>query len=130
MIGLVGKVAPAKVLSSILVCRFYDPDSGSVVIDGHDLRDVRLSQWRKHIGIVMQDPFLFRRQYCGQYFLRGTRGTFEDIARAARAAKAHDFILDKEEGYDTIVGEGGVELSGGERQRIAIARAILNDLLS
>jgi ATP-binding cassette, subfamily B, bacterial len=127
MIGLVGKSGAGKSTIINLVCRFYDPDSGRILIDGHDLRDVKLSDWRKHIGIVMQDPFLFSASVADNIAYGAPNATFEDVVRAARAAKAHEFILEKEEGYDTVLGEGGVELSGGERQRIAIARAILND---
>ncbi|MEZ5325200.1 MAG: ABC transporter ATP-binding protein [Verrucomicrobiales bacterium] len=127
MIGLVGKSGAGKSTIINLVCRFYDPDSGRILIDGHDLRDVKLSDWRKHIGIVMQDPFLFSANIAHNIAYGAPGATFDDVVRAARAAKAHEFILEKEEGYDTVLGEGGVELSGGERQRIAIARAILND---
>lgn len=127
MIGLVGKSGAGKSTIINLVCRFYDPDSGRILIDGHDLKDVKLSDWRRHIGIVMQDPFLFSANIADNISYGAPDASFEDVVRAARAAKAHDFILEKEEGYDTVLGEGGVELSGGEKQRIAIARAILNN---
>ncbi|MGK0185736.1 MAG: ATP-binding cassette subfamily B protein [Verrucomicrobiales bacterium] len=127
MIGLVGKSGAGKSTIINLICRFYDPDSGRILIDGNDLKDIKLSDWRKHIGIVMQDPFLFSANIADNIAYGAPDASFEDVVRAARAAKAHDFILEKEEGYDTVLGEGGVELSGGERQRIAIARAILND---
>ncbi|NNE93791.1 MAG: ABC transporter ATP-binding protein [Verrucomicrobiales bacterium] len=127
MIGLVGKSGAGKSTIINLVCRFYDVDSGEIRVDGHDIRKIKLQDWRKNIGIVMQDPFLFSASIA-ENIAYGTPGaTFEDIVRAARAAEAHEFILDKEEGYDTVVGEGGVDLSGGEKQRLAIARAILND---
>ena len=109
MIGLVGKSGAGKSTIINLVCRFYDPDSGSILIDDHNLRDVKLSDWRKHIGIVMQDPFLFSASITDNIAYGNARASFEDVVNAARAAKAHDFILDKEEGYDTVIGEGGVD---------------------
>ncbi|MEO1843957.1 MAG: ATP-binding cassette domain-containing protein, partial [Akkermansiaceae bacterium] len=127
MIGLVGKSGAGKSTIINLVCRFYNPDSGRILVDGHDLRQVKLAHWRRHIGIVMQDPFLFGSTIAENIAYGNPEASFDDIVRAARAAKAHEFIVDKEEAYDTIVGEGGVDLSGGERQRLAIARAILND---
>ncbi|MCL4110135.1 UNVERIFIED_CONTAM: hypothetical protein GTU68_016884 [Idotea baltica] len=127
MIGLVGKSGAGKSTLINLVCRFYDVDSGEITIDGHDIRKIKLTDWRKNIGIVMQDPFLFSSSIAENIKYGTPNVSFEEIVRAARAAKAHEFILDKEEGYDTIVGEGGVDLSGGEKQRLAIARAILND---
>lgn len=127
MIGLVGKSGAGKSTIINLVCRFYDVDSGSIRIDGHDIRDIKLEDWRRNIGIVMQDPFLFSGTITDNIAYGNPDVNFEEVVRAARAAKAHEFILEKEEGYDTVVGEGGVDLSGGEKQRIAIARAILND---
>lgn len=127
MIGLVGRSGAGKSTIINMICRFYDVDSGMVTVDGHDLRKVKLEQWRKNVGIVMQDPFLFSATIRDNISYGKPDATFEDVMRAARAAEAHEFILDKEEGYDTVVGEGGVSLSGGECQRIAIARAILND---
>ncbi len=127
MIGLVGKSGAGKSTLINLVCRFYDVDSGEITIDGHDIRKIKLTDWRKNIGIVMQDPFLFSASIAENIKYGKPDVTFEEIVRAARAAKAHEFILDKEEGYDTVVGEGGIDLSGGEKQRLAIARAILND---
>ena len=127
MIGLVGKSGAGKSTLINLVCRFYDVDSGYIKIDGHDIRDIKLGDWRNNIGIVMQDPFLFGGTISENIAYGNPKASFEAIVRAARAAKAHEFILEKEEGYDTVVGEGGVDLSGGEKQRIAIARAILSD---
>ncbi|MFT4637728.1 MAG: ATP-binding cassette subfamily B protein [Verrucomicrobiales bacterium] len=127
MIGLVGKSGAGKSTMINLCCRFYDVDSGAIMVDGHDLREIKLSQWRENIGIVMQDPFLFNASITDNISYGRPVATFEDVVRAARAAEAHAFILGKEEGYDTLVGEGGSNLSGGERQRVAIARAILSD---
>ncbi len=127
MIGLVGKSGAGKSTLINLCCRFYDVDSGAILVDGHDLRKIKLAQWRRHIGIVMQDPFLFNASIQENISYGRPNASFEDVVRAARAAEAHTFILNKEEGYDTLVGESGSNLSGGEKQRLAIARAILND---
>lgn len=127
MIGLVGKSGAGKSTLINLCCRFYDVDSGAILVDGHDLRKIKLSQWRENIGIVMQDPFLFNASIEENIRYGRPNASFEDVVRAARAAEAHEFILGKDEGYDTLVGEGGSNLSGGEKQRLAIARAILND---
>ena len=127
MIGLVGKSGAGKSTIINLCCRFYDVDSGTILVDGHNLRTIKLSQWRENIGIVMQDPFLFNASIMNNISYGRPEASFEDIVRAARAAEAHEFILGKEEGYDTLVGESGSNLSGGEKQRLAIARAILND---
>ena len=127
MSGLVGKSGAGKSTIINLVCRFYEPDSGSVSIDGEDLRSVDLEDWRRNIGIVMQDPFLFNVSIEENIRYGSPQASFRDVIEAARKAQAHEFISQKEEGYDTVIGEGGVSLSGGESQRIAIARAILHD---
>lgn len=126
MVGLVGKSGAGKSTIINLVCRFFEPDSGALKIDGRDLSTLDLDEWRQKIGIVMQDPFLFQGTLAENIAYHCPDATFEEIVKAARAAHAHDFILEKEDGYDTRVGEGGVSLSGGEKQRIAIARAILH----
>jgi len=127
MVGLVGKSGSGKSTIINLMCRFYDADSGTINIDGHPIRKLKLDQLRNQIGMVMQDPFLFNASIVDNigYGLKGA--SFSDIVRAAKAARAHDFIVSKEDGYDTIVGERGIRLSGGEKQRLAIARAILHD---
>ena len=127
MVGLVGKSGAGKSTIINLLCRFFDVDSGEIRIDGVPIRDMRLLDLRRQIGIVMQEPFLFRASLLENIRYGYPDADFEQVVRAAKAAHAHDFIIDKEFGYDTIVGEGGVTLSGGERQRIAIARAILHD---
>ena len=110
-----------------LIARFYDVDHGAIEIDGIDVRAVRLTDLRRQIGLVMQDPILFSGTIA-QNIGYGRPGVhLEDIIRAARAANAHSFIVAKADGYDTPVGEQGNNLSGGEKQRIAIARAILHD---
>ena len=127
MIGLVGKSGVGKSTVINLVCRFYDVDSGVISIDGHPIRKIMLDQLRRQIGIVMQEPFLFSGTILDNIRYGLPEATFDDAVRAARAAKAHEFILGKEDGYDTHIGEGGAALSGGEKQRVAIARAILHD---
>ncbi|NKB67102.1 MAG: ATP-binding cassette domain-containing protein [Candidatus Latescibacteria bacterium] len=127
MIGLVGKSGVGKTTVVNLIARFYDVDHGAIEIDGHDVRDLRLHDLRRQIGIVMQDPILFSGSIA-QNIGYGRPGVhLEDIIRAARAANAHAFIVAKPDGYDTPVGEQGNNLSGGEKQRLAIARAILHD---
>ena len=127
MIGLVGKSGAGKSTIINLVCRFYDVDSGCIRIDGHPIDKVRLHDLRSQIGLVMQDPFIFRASILENIRYGSPDRDFDDVVRAARAANAHEFIVDKEYGYDSIIGEGGTALSGGEKQRIAIARAILHD---
>ena len=127
MVGLVGKSGVGKSTIINLICRFYEVDSGMIRIDGHPIGKLKLDQLRTQIGMVMQEPFLFNATILENIGYGLKEATFSDIVRAARAAKAHDFILEKEDGYDTIVGERGIKLSGGEKQRLAIARAILHD---
>jgi ATP-binding cassette subfamily B protein len=127
MIGLVGKSGAGKSTVINLLCRFYDPDSGAITIDGTDLRSIDLAAWRRQVGIVMQSPFLFNASILENIRYGDPEASFESVVVAARAARAHDFIAAKEDGYDTVVGDGGSSLSGGERQRVAIARAILHD---
>lgn len=127
MIGLVGKSGAGKSTIMNLVCRFYDVDSGLITIDGQPIQKLRLEPYRRQIGMVMQDPFLFDASILDNISYGAPDASFEDVVRAARAANAHDFILNKEDGYDTIAGENGSKLSSGEKQRVAIARAILHD---
>jgi ATP-binding cassette subfamily B protein len=127
MIGLIGKSGSGKSTLINLICRFYEPDSGRVLVDGLDLKTITFESWRRQIGVVMQEPFLFNASIADNIRYSNPDAPFSAVVAAARAAAAHDFIVDKEEGYDTLVGEGGAALSGGEKQRIAIARAILAD---
>lgn len=127
MIGLVGKSGVGKTTTVNLVCRFYDVDHGGIQIDGVDIRNIRLEDLRRQIGIVPQEPVLFSGSIRDNICYGKPDASLEDIMAAARAANAHHFILAKGDGYDTRIGERGVGLSGGERQRIAIARAILHD---
>ena len=127
MIGLVGKSGVGKTTTVNLVCRFYDVDHGGISIDGTDIRQIRLSDLRRQIGIVPQDPILFSGTIADNIAYGNPAARLEAIMDAARAANAHHFIMAKGDGYDTKVGERGAGLSGGERQRIAIARSILHD---
>jgi ATP-binding cassette subfamily B protein len=127
MVGLVGKSGAGKSTIINLVSRFYDPDSGQISVDGFPIRKIKLRQLRGQIGMVMQEPFLFNATILENIRYGRPDATFDEVVRAARAARAHEFILAKEDGYDTYIGEGGAALSGGEKQRIAIAQAILHD---
>jgi len=127
MVGLVGKSGAGKSTVINLMCRFYDVDSGQIAVDGHPIGKLKLDQLRGQIGMVMQEPFLFDASIKENIGYGLKNATFGNIVRAAKAAKAHDFIVAKEDGYDTVVGERGIKLSGGEKQRLAIARAILHD---
>jgi ATP-binding cassette, subfamily B, bacterial len=127
MIGLVGHSGAGKSTTINLISRFYEPDTGRILIDGQDYRELDLAAYRRQIGIVLQEPFLFNGTVADNIAYGKPGASFEEIVAAARAANAHDFILAKPDGYDTMVGERGSRLSGGERQRISIARAILHD---
>ncbi|MDQ2799949.1 MAG: ABC transporter ATP-binding protein/permease [Armatimonadota bacterium] len=127
MIGLVGKSGAGKSTTINLICRFYEPDAGSLKIDGVDYREMGLQDLRSQIGIVLQEPFLFNGTVAENIAYGKPGASFDEIIEAAKAANAHNFILGKPDGYDTLVGERGAKLSGGERQRVSIARAILHD---
>ncbi|MGQ9729717.1 MAG: ABC transporter ATP-binding protein [Candidatus Zipacnadales bacterium] len=127
MIGLVGHSGAGKSTLINLICRFYDVDEGEIRIDGHNIKDIRLTDLRSQIGAVLQEPFLFNGTIYDNIAYGKPEATPEEIIRAARAANAHEFIIRMPDGYDTVVGERGAQLSGGERQRISIARAILHN---
>ena len=127
LVGLVGHSGSGKSTLVNLLQRFYDVTDGSVTIDGHDLRDVKLKSLRQQTGIVLQEPFLFSGTIAENIAYGRPDATREEIMAAAKAANAHRFIVRFTDGYDTEVGEKGVRLSGGEKQRISIARAILNN---
>ena len=127
MIGLVGHSGAGKSTLINLVTRFYDPNEGEILIDGHDSRDIELRSLRGQIGVVLQEPFLFEGTVADNIGYGKPDATRQEIIAAAKAANAHDFIVKFPDSYDTTVGERGVRVSGGERQRISIARAILKN---
>jgi len=125
MIGLVGHGGSGKSTLVNLICRFYDVSEGAILIDGVDIRSVPVTDYRRHIGLVLQEPFLFFGTIAENIAYGKPAATRAEIVAAARAAHAHEFILRLPHGYDSLVGERGQALSGGERQRISIARALL-----
>lgn len=127
MIGLVGPSGAGKSTLVNLVCRFYDVTEGAILVDGTDIRSFPVEEYRRHIGIVLQEPFLFYGTIAENIAYGRPEASMDEIMEAARAARAHDFILRLPLGYDSLVGERGQMLSGGERQRISIARALLID---
>jgi len=127
MVGLVGHSGSGKSTMVNLICRFYDVSEGAILIDGVDIRSVPVAEYRKNIGLVLQEPFLFFGTIAENIAYGKPDATREEIVAAARAAHAHEFILRLPHGYDSLVGERGQALSGGERQRISIARALLID---
>ncbi len=127
MIGLVGHSGSGKSTMVNLICRFYDVTEGAILIDGVDIRSLPVAEYRKHIGLVLQEPFLFFGTIAENIAYGKPDAARDEIVAAARAAHAHEFILRLAHGYDSLVGERGQALSGGERQRISIARALLID---
>ncbi|MDZ7616423.1 MAG: ABC transporter ATP-binding protein, partial [Patescibacteria group bacterium] len=127
MIGLVGPSGSGKTTLVNLACRFYDVTQGAVLVDGTDVRLFAVEEYRRNIGIVLQEPFLFYGTIAENIAYGMPEATRDEIIAAARAARAHEFILRLPDGYDSMVGERGQTLSGGERQRISIARALLID---
>ncbi len=127
MIGLVGHSGSGKSTLVNLLCRFYDVSDGAIKVDGVDIRRIGVADFRKHIGLVLQEPFLFFGTIAENIAYGKPGATRAEIVAAAHAAHAHEFILRLPQGYDSLVGERGQGLSGGERQRISIARALLID---
>jgi ATP-binding cassette subfamily B protein len=127
MAAFVGPSGAGKTTITQLVPRFYDPQSGVVRIDGHDVRDVTLASLRENVGIVTQETYLFHDTIGANLRYARTDATQAEVTAAARAANIHDFIAGLPDGYETIVGERGHKLSGGERQRLAIARVLLKN---
>jgi ATP-binding cassette subfamily B protein len=127
MIGLVGHSGSGKSTLVNLMCRFYDLSEGSITLDGVDIKQLKVADYRRQIGLVLQEPFLFFGTIADNIAYGMPEATRDQIVAAARAAHAHEFILRMPQGYDSLVGERGQGLSGGERQRISIARALLID---
>jgi len=125
--AIVGPTGVGKSTIMSLILRFYDPDSGTVFVDGHDVRDFTLKSLRDQISLVPQDPVLFHGPIWKNIGYGKPDATRDEIVRAATLANAHDFITRLPQGYDTVIGERGDTLSGGQRQRIAIARAVIRD---
>jgi ATP-binding cassette subfamily B protein len=125
MIGIFGMTGAGKTSLLSLIPRFYDPQQGCIRVDGHDLRDLDLDAYRRRVGIVYQESFLFSNTVAANIAFGNPHATQEQIEQAARNASAHEFILGLPHGYDTVLGESGVDLSGGQRQRLALARALL-----
>ncbi len=127
LIGLVGPSGGGKTTIVNLIARFYDVSGGAIRIDGVDLRQLDTGHYRRQIGMVLQDPYLFHGTVVENIRYGLPEAPLSDVVKAAQAANAHDFITKLQHGYDTVVGERGHTLSGGERQRVSIARAILHD---
>lgn len=126
-LGIVGHSGAGKSTLINLINRFYDVDEGNIYIDGINVRDLALGDFRRQVGVVLQESFLFAGTIWENIAYANTDATAEDVIAAAKIANAHDFIVKFPDGYDTRVGERGQRLSGGERQRIAIARSILHN---
>ena len=126
-IALIGPTGSGKSTVTNLIPRFYEASEGEVLLDGHDVRDLTLKSLRSHIGMVLQDPFLFSQTVAENIAYGRSSANMDDIIEASKAAHAYDFIQNLVDGYDTRVGERGVTLSGGQKQRVAIARALLSD---
>ncbi|MBI4789733.1 MAG: ABC transporter ATP-binding protein [Chloroflexi bacterium] len=127
VIALLGATGSGKSTIINLIPRFYDPTDGCITIDGHDLRRVTLNSLRDQIGIVLQETMLFAATIRENIAFGRPEANDEQIIAVARAAQAHEFIMETPNGYGTLVGERGITLSGGQRQRVAIARALLKD---
>jgi len=125
VVGIVGKSGSGKTTLVNLLCKFYEPQKGEILIDGINIKDIPSYELRKHIGLVLQEPFLFRGTIAENISYGKPDAGLEEIIKAAKIANAHEFIMKMPNGYDTLLGERGAGLSGGEKQRITIARAVL-----
>lgn len=126
-IAIVGASGAGKSTLVDMIPRFYDPAAGSILIDGVDIRECRISDLRALMGFVNQDPILFNDTIFNNIAFGVEGATMQQVVEAAKIANAHDFIMEKEEGYDFVIGDRGVRLSGGQRQRLSIARAVLKN---
>ena len=127
MLGIVGKTGAGKTTIANLISRLYDAKEGSVLIDGIDVRDIKLADIRKNVGMVSQDIYLFIGSVADNIRYAKPDASMDEVIAAAKAASAHDFIMKLPDAYETRVGSGGQRLSGGERQRISIARTIIQN---
>ena len=125
VVGVFGMTGAGKSSLLSLVPRFYDPHAGRILVDGRDLRDLDLDGYRRHVGIVYQESFLFSNTVAANIAFGNPHATQDQIEHAARLASADGFIRELPEGYETVLGESGADLSGGQRQRLALARALL-----
>jgi ATP-binding cassette subfamily B protein len=126
-VALVGPTGSGKTTIARLIPRFYDIDAGHIRVDGTDVREARLRDVRRAVGLVFEDTFLFSDTVRNNIAFADPDAPMDAVERAARLAGAHDFVVRLPDGYDTLIGEHGFSLSGGQRQRVAIARAILAD---
>ncbi|MPY94135.1 MAG: ATP-binding cassette domain-containing protein, partial [Acidimicrobiia bacterium] len=126
-LALVGRTGSGKSTIARLLCRFYDVTGGSIALDGHDVRDLTLVSLRHHVGMVLDEPFLFSDSIRDNITFGRPGASDEEVVAAAKAANAHEFISRLPAGYDTVVGERGYTLSGGQRQRVSIARTLLTN---
>jgi ATP-binding cassette subfamily B protein len=126
-VAIVGPTGSGKTTLVNLIPRFYDTGSGRVMLDGMGVRDLKLDQLRRSVSVIFQETFLFSTTVAENIAYGKPEASLAEIERCARAAQAHEFISELEEGYETLIGERGISLSGGQRQRVAIARAFLMD---
>ncbi|HUP85228.1 MAG TPA: ABC transporter ATP-binding protein [Acidimicrobiales bacterium] len=124
-VAIVGRTGCGKSTVARLLTRFYDVDGGAVLVDGKDVRELTLPSLRHHVGVVLDEPFLFSSSVRDNIAYGRPDAPMDEVVAAAKAANAHEFVMDLEDGYDSIIGERGYDLSGGQRQRIAIARTLL-----
>ncbi len=126
-LALVGPSGGGKTTMCHLIPRFYEVDGGRITIDGKDIRDIKMTSLRRHIGLVSQDVFLFAGSIKDNILYGRTEASDDEVIEAAKNAEIHEFIMGLAEGYDTLVGERGIRLSGGQKQRISIARVFLKN---